>query len=229
MSHCKQNKYLSEGSIYIHMYSRYVSAKGMCHWTYQCFREEVELVHPGLDGSHVPRACYGGDIYLWENGRSVYMHRDDDDCVGRKTFSKMNRIHLIPSQSSLFPPLFPSPLSSFAPCSPDCHPATLVCRLFHPGWTHPLRLNAYSTKLTQNASDECSGGLRLVRNTSLLVLCVSIFGCGFRIKTKPTFFSLLLHHHNYLILHLFHLGLEHRHHSIRRKSLLQLVHRHGTL
>ena len=64
-------------SIYIHMYM-YVSAKGMCHCAYQCFREEVELfsplIHPGLDGSHVPGACYGGDIHLQENGRNVYIH-----------------------------------------------------------------------------------------------------------------------------------------------------------
>ena len=57
----------------------------------------------------------------------------------------------------------------------------------------------------------------------IFVSIVSILGCGFKL--------LLLHYHNYmyLILHLFHLGLEHRHHSIRRKSLLQLVHKHGTL
>ena len=40
---------------------------------------------------------------------------------------------------------------------------------------------------------------------------------------------MLLHYHSYLILHLFHLGLEHGHHSIRGKSLLQLVHRLGIL
>ena len=49
--------------------------------TYQCFREEVELfsplVHPGLDGSHVPGACYGGDIHLREKGRKVYMQRSN--------------------------------------------------------------------------------------------------------------------------------------------------------
>lgn len=40
---------------------------------------------------------------------------------------------------------------------------------------------------------------------------------------------ILLRYHTYLILHLFHLGLEHRYHSIRGKSLLQLVHRLGIL
>ena len=57
----------------------------------------------------------------------------------------------------------------------------------------------------------------------IFVSIVSILGCGFKL--------LLLHYHNYmyLILHLFHLGLEHRDHSIRGKSLLQLVHRLGIL
>ena len=58
-----------------------VSAKGMCQCTYQCFREKVELlsplVHPGFDGSHVPGACYGGDIHLRENGRKVYIQRSN--------------------------------------------------------------------------------------------------------------------------------------------------------
>ena len=56
---------VTNSCVYIHMY---ILCTYLCQCTYQCFREEIELfsplVHPGFDGSHVPGACYGGDIHL---------------------------------------------------------------------------------------------------------------------------------------------------------------------
>ena len=43
------------------------------------------------------------EIFTCERMGEVFTCRDDDDCVARKIFAKMNRIRLIPSQSSLSP------------------------------------------------------------------------------------------------------------------------------